>query len=235
MKRDTLHDDELKSAAFQWISYIQIQTFRQEIECIKLSSKRTALVRQLKLFLDEKELLRCGGRINNAPVTDTVKFPYLLAAKDYLTHLIVLDAHERTQHSGINITIAYIQQTFWIPKLRQTVKSILSTCVICRRVIGKSYPAPEMPPLPKERVQDTAPFGITGVDFTGALTVKSRQNEDLKAYVCLFTCATTRAVHLELIPDLSGKSFILCFRRFISRCSVPKIIMSDNALTFKVA
>ncbi|XP_063406249.1 uncharacterized protein LOC134690204 [Mytilus trossulus] len=184
----------------------------------------------------EKQLLRCGGpRIDNATVGETVKFPYLLPAKDRLTHFIVLKAHENTLHSGINITLAYIQQTFWIPKLRQCVKSIVMKCVTCRKVIGKSYSAPEIPPLPKERVQDATPFSITGVVFTGALSIRNSHNEESKAYICLFTCAVTRAVHLELVYDLSEESFLLCFRRFVSRRSVPKIMMSDNALTFKAA
>ena len=235
-KKDLLRIDEIENAKFLWIRYTQGKIFSDEINCIDNSTKRKTLVRQLKLFLDEKQLLRCGGRrIDNATVGETVKFPYLLPAKDRLTHLIVLEAHENTLHSGINITLAYIQQTFWIPKLRQCVKSILMKCVTCRKVIGKSYPAPEIPPLPKERVQDATPFSITGVDFTGALTIKNRHNEESKAYICLFTCAVTRAVHLELVYDLSEESFLLCFRRFVSRRSVPKIMMSDNALTFKAA
>ncbi|XP_063436301.1 uncharacterized protein LOC134717737 [Mytilus trossulus] len=235
-KKDLLRSDEIKNAKFLWIRYTQGKIFSNEINCIDNSTKRKALVRQLKLFLDEKQLLRCGGRrIDNATVGETVKFPYLLPAKDRLTHLIVLEAHENTLHSGINITLAYIQQTFWIPKLRQCVKSILMKCVTCRKVIGKSYPAPEIQPLPKERVQDATPFSITGVDFTGALTTRNRHNEESKVYICLFTCAVTRAVHLELVYDLSEESFLLCFRRFVSRRSVPKIMMSDNALTFKAA
>ncbi|XP_063420614.1 uncharacterized protein LOC134705828 [Mytilus trossulus] len=236
-KKDLLRSDEIENAKFLWIRYTQGKIFSDEINCIDNSTKRKTLVRQLKkLFLDEKQLLRCGGRrIDNATVGETVKFPYLLPAKDRLTHLIVLEAHENTLHSGINITLAYIQQTFWIPKLRQCVKSILMKCVTCRKVIGKSYPAPEIPPLPKERVQDATPFSITGVDFTGALTTRNRHNEESKVYICLFTCAVTRAVHLELVYDLSEESFLLCFRRFVSRRSVPKIMMSDNALTFKAA
>ncbi|XP_071138753.1 uncharacterized protein [Mytilus edulis] len=235
-KKDLLRIDEIENAKFLWIRYKQGKIFSDEINCIDNSTKRKTLVRQLKLFLDEKQLLRCGGRrIDNATVGETVKFPYMLPAKDRLTHLIVLEAHEKTLHSGINITLAYIQQTFWIPKLRQCVKSILMKCVTCRKVIGKSYPAPEIPPLPKERVQDATPFSITGVDFTGALTIRNRHNEESKAYICLFTCAVTRAVHLELVYDLSEESFLLCFRRFVSRRSVPKIMMSDNALTFKAA
>ncbi|XP_063417034.1 uncharacterized protein LOC134699358 [Mytilus trossulus] len=217
-KKDLLRSDEIKNAKFLWIRYTQGKIFSDEINCIDNSTKRKTLVRQLKLFLDEKQLLRCGGRrIDNATVGETVKFPYLLPAKDRLTHLIVLEAHENTLHSGINITLAYIQQTFWIPKLRQCVKSILSKCVTCRKVIGKSYPAPEIPPLPNERVQDATPFSITGVDFTGALTTRNRHNEESKVYICLFTCAVTRAVHLEVVYDLSEESFLLCFRRFVSR------------------
>ncbi|XP_063404420.1 uncharacterized protein LOC134687892 [Mytilus trossulus] len=209
-KKDLLRSDEIENAKFLWIRYTQGKIFSDEINCIDNSTKRKTLVRQLKLFLDEKQLLRCGGRrIDNATVGETVKFPYLLPAKDRLTHLIVLEAHENTLHSGINITLAYIQQTFWIPKLRQCVKSILSKCVTCRKVIGKSYPAPEIPPLPKERVQDATPFSITGVDFTGALTTSNRHNEESKVYICLFTCAVTRAVHLELVYDLSEESFLL--------------------------
>ncbi|XP_063436092.1 uncharacterized protein LOC134717532 [Mytilus trossulus] len=235
-KKDVLRSDEIKNAKFLWIRYTQGKTFSDEINCIDNFTKRKTLVRQLKLFLDKKQCSRCGGRrIDNATVGETVKFPYLLPAKDRLTHLIVLEAHENTLHSGINITLAYIQQTFWIPKLRQCVKSILMKCVTCRKVIGKSYPAPEIPPLPKERVQDATPFSITGVDFTGALTTRNRHNEESKVYICLFTCAVTRAVHLELVYDLSEESFLLCFRRFVSRRSVPKIMMSDNALTFKAA
>ena len=54
-----------------------------------------------------------------------------------------------------------------------------------------------------------------------------------KAYVCLFTCSSTRAIHLELAPDLSVSSFLLLFRRFVSRRDLPVTLISDNAKTFK--
>ena len=49
----------------------------------------------------------------------------------------------------------------------------------------------------------------------------------------IITCCYTRAVHIELTPDLSVKSFLLAFRRFISRCGIPENIISDNFKTFK--
>ena len=53
--------------------------------------------------------------------------------------------------------------------------------------------------------------------------------------MCLFTCASTRAVHLELIADLSSAVFLLAFRRFTSRRGLPSIVITDNAKTFKSA
>ena len=81
--------------------------------------------------------------------------------------------------------------------------------------------APDPPPLPKARVQDSAPFTVTGVDFTGALHIKQTTGSDMKAYICLFTCAATRAVHLEVVTSLSTESFLQAFRRFTSQKSLP--------------
>ena len=88
-----------------------------------------------------------------------------------------------------------------------------------------------MASLPKVRLQDTPPFTVTGIDFTGALYVRQDSTET-KAHICLFTCATTRAVHLEVVTDLSVETFLLAFRRFSSCKSLPEVIMSDNASTY---
>lgn len=80
-------------------------------------------------------------------------------------------------------------------------------------------------------MSDVTPFTITGVDFTGALYVQHNGKEE-KVYVCLFTCATTRAVHLEVVTDLSTDTFLLAFRRFASRKSLPRLMMSDNGSTY---
>jgi len=75
---------------------------------------------------------------------------------------------------------------------------------------------------------------VTGVDFTGALYVRGSQGE-IKVYVCLFTCAVTRAVHLEVVADLSVETFLLALRRFSGRRSTPKVMISDNASTYLAA
>ena len=96
------------------------------------------------------------------------------------------------------------------------VRKLLRQCVICQKVIGKPYQAPNPPPLIKARIQEILPFEVTGVDFMGVLYVRASGRE-VKVYVCLFTCAVTRAVHLEIVTDLSTETFLQAFRRFSSR------------------
>ena len=80
----------------------------------------------------------------------------------------------------------------------------------CVRLTGKPYRLPDPPPLPKTRTEDPTPFSVSGVDFTGAMYVREGEGER-KVYICLFTCATTRAVHLEVVLDMTVESFMLAF------------------------
>ena len=86
--------------------------------------------------------------------------------------------------------------------------------------MGSPYNIPDAPTLPYIRTKQGKPFEITGVDFTGALYVKTLQGED-KVYLCLFTCSLTRAVHLEVVTDLNVETFMQAFRRFVCWKSLP--------------
>ncbi|GFX30863.1 integrase catalytic domain-containing protein [Trichonephila clavipes] len=88
--------------------------------------------------------------------------------------------------------------------------------------------------LPRDRIIQSPPFQIVGIDFTGAILVKDNQGTR-KSYVSLFTCAVTRAVPLELVSNMSTKCFLLALRRFLARRGNCKVIYSDNARTFKAA
>ena len=72
------------------------------------------------------------------------------------------------------------------------------------------------------------------MDFTGALYVRNGNGEE-KAYICLFTCANTRAIHLEVVSDMTEESFLQASCRFVSRRSLPVIMISDNASTYLAA
>ncbi|XP_063441997.1 uncharacterized protein LOC134722318 [Mytilus trossulus] len=190
---------------------------------------------QLRLYLDKDGLIRCGGRINNAPLPENAKFPYLIPTKHRLTNLLINDIHIENLHSGIGSTVTYLRQKYWIPSAQQEVGCVIRKCVSCRKVTGVAYKAQDPPPLPKDKLSSEEPFTISGVDFSGALNIKGDDGVLRKVYICLFTCANTRAIHLEIVPDIAEKSFMLASRRFISRKSIPRFMISDKATTFVAA
>lgn len=86
------------------------------------------------------------------------------------------------------------------------------------------------------RVRDDPAFSSIGVDFAGPFYIyglSARQNETSKVYLALYTCASSRAVHLDITPDLSADAFLRRFRRCISRRGIPKHVRSDNAKNFQ--
>ena len=98
----------------------------------------------------------------------------------------------------------------------------------------KPFTAPASPDLPTDRVYEGLPFTYTGIDLAGPLHLNSASPENRsKAYCCLFTCASTRALHLELTESLAVTSFLQAFRRFVSRRGLPAKLLTHNAKTFK--
>ena len=201
------------------------------------SGSRPPLVDQFGLFFDEAQVLRCRGRINRSQVTLSGKQPALLPSNHYFVTLLVQKAHESVKHSGVNQTLTFTRERFWILKGRQVTRKVIRSCVICRRLEGHSYGSVPPPDLPAERVSEDPPFSHVGVDYAGPFHIKvaNEQAEERqeKVYVCLFTCTATRAVHLELTRDIGVGTFILALRRFASRRGLPATIISDNAKTFK--
>jgi len=54
----------------------------------------------------------------------------------------------------------------------------------------------------------------------------------VKAYICVFISLSIKAVHLELVTDLTSEAFIACLKRFIARRGLPSLIWSDNGTNF---
>ena len=131
-------------------------------------------------------------------------------------------------------TLVELRSEYWVPKGRQLVKKTLHQCVICKKLEGLPYKASKRAELPETRVTDVPAFTHVGVDFAGPLFTKTTRGT-AKTYICLFTCATSRAIHLELLPDLSSEAFIRGLQRFAGRRGTPASITSDNAKTFKRA
>ena len=107
--------------------------------------------------------------------------------------------------------------------------------MICKKQDGRPYKALSSPPLPEFRVKEAPPFTYVGLDYVGPLYVKPTNELDEKAWICLITCCVSRAVHFEVVPNMTTQAFLRCFRRFTARRSTPLLVISDNAKTFKAA
>lgn len=233
--RGELTADELFEAEKDWIKVTQNSSFSHEINLLKAGKTLNAdsKIRDLKPFLDEDELLCVGGRLQQSDFSYREKHPWILPNKDRYCELLVQHNHEFIMHSGLRDTLVQIRSRYWILRARQIVKSILAKCTVCKRF--KAKPAQQdMAPLPRDRISETPPFEVTSIDVAGPLYVKT-DRATCKAYVALFTCAVTRAVHLELVSSQSTESFLLALKRFVSRRGLCKVIYSDNAKTFKRA
>ena len=216
-----------------WIKHQQAEYFPEVHKILERGSvSKNRLIKDLGLYMDEAQIIRCRGRIRNADLPYESKHPVLLPKKGHLTKLIIKEAHKITLHGGLGDTLAQIRKNYWIPKGRQAVKASLKECNICRRYEARPVHYPGPPNLPQERVTLTRPFEVTGVDYTGAMTITGEADVPKKVYICLFTCASTRAVHLEVAEDLSSETFLQLFRTFAARRSCPRIIISDNATNF---
>ena len=147
---------------------------------------------------------------------------------------MIRERHDHVHHNGVRETLNGIRETHWVLKGREAVKRVIRKCTRCRRYEGKPFTAPPFPDLPTDRVYEGLPFTYTGLDFAGPLHLNSATPENRsKAYCCLFTCASTRALHLELTDSLTVTSFLQAFRRFVSRRGLPAKLLTDNAKTFK--
>ncbi len=90
-----------------------------------------------------------------------------------------------------------------------------------------------MADLPKERITPSGPFEHVGLDFGGPLMLKNGTNgEQIKAYLAVFVCFATKAVHIEAVSGLSTAACVVALRRFAARRGAPTCMYSDNGTNF---
>ena len=159
------------------------------------------------------------------------KHPILLPKNAHISYLITNQMHEELLHPGHSRVMAEVRKRFWIVGVRGLAKSIGKRCVTCRRWRGVAMEQ-RMADLPSLRVNATCPFENTAIDYFGMFDMKYGYRGRTKAYGVVFTCLTTRAVHVELATDVSTNTFLLALRRFMSLYGAPKEIRSDNGRNF---
>ncbi|XP_055589945.1 uncharacterized protein LOC129742126 [Uranotaenia lowii] len=227
--------DELAATRLRLLHLAQSDGFRDEIK--ELQSGRTlskhSKIRKLSPFVDEDGVLRVGGRLRLSDLPYHFKHPALLPNFHPYTIMIAKFYHLKLVHGGIRVTLAAMREKYWPINGRRTIRNVMRNCFRCAR----ASPAPENQQtgqLPAHRVTPQRPFAVTGVDFAGPVYLKPahKRAAATKAYICIFVCFVTKAVHIELVSNLASSGFLATFRRFVGRRGPPAHVYSDNGRNF---
>ncbi|XP_032294718.2 uncharacterized protein [Drosophila virilis] len=227
--------DHLHHGTHWLLRSVQMATLSDDYKALKEGRhvKPSSSMASLAPFLDDFGLLRIGGRLKNSSLDFSARHPIILPRQHPVTRAIIVYFHKRNLHAGPRALLSSIRLQYWPIGGRKTVSSIVAKCIICFR--AKPRLAEHiMADLPADRLNTSYPFMVTGVDYCGPFYYKNevRNRPPVKCYISLFICFATKAVHLELVKDLSTTSFLNALKRFILTRSRPSRIWSDNATNF---
>ena len=234
LKPSTLSPTQLQRAEDAVIKLVQRSSFTQEIKALSSEDKclaQSSAIAKLDPFIDETGMLRVGGRIKHCDLPYKAKHPVLLPKDNHISETILTYCHQKIAHQGRCATINETRNRgFWVVGCSRSVARLISKCVKCRCNRGQTS-GQKMADLPSDRLEATPPFSYCGVDYFGPFLVKEGRKE-LKRWGCLFTCLTSRAIHLEVAKDMSTDSYLNVLRRFISLRGQVKRIRCDRGTNF---
>ena len=214
----------------------QKSSYADEIKCLlnnqSLNSK--SKLKGLHPFLDKFGILRVGGRLQNSDLSYSQKHPIILPPNNQVTKNIIKEAHDLTLHGSESLMLSYLRNKYHISRVSEKVKSFIHSCNVCFRY-SQTQQKQLMGSLPTNRVNFSRPFQNTGVDYAGPLTMKAyagRCKIMLKVYIAVFVCLCTKAIHVELVTDLTSKGFLAAFKRFVLRRGRCHKLYSDNGKNF---
>jgi hypothetical protein len=232
------HDLDLEREAERFIlCSVQQKSFGHEIERLQKGQAlpRTSPLLPLSPYLDDDGLVRMKGRVHGSKDSSSAEHP-IIVPKGHVAKLLISHFHEKVRHQGRHFTEGCVRSSgYWIIGAKRLTASVIHDCVICRWLRGK-LGQQFMADLPSARTTPSAPFSHVGVDIFGPWTVETRRTRggaaNSKRWAVLFTCLAIRAVHIEVIEEMTTSSFINAFRRFVSLRGPVKEVRSDRGTNF---
>lgn len=229
--------EELQRAEREIFRAAQRTEFMELIKNLKddpnhVTSKKHPLHKACPL-LDENQLLRVDGRLPDKLFPVEVRQPIILPKKSPVTVLFVKYMHARYLHGNHETVLNEIKRFYYIPGVRRLLKKIVKDCLHCQIKKRRVVP-PRQGKLPEARAAvGWKCFTYCGLDYFGPFNVSVGRRQE-KRWVALFTCMTTRAVHVEVVHSLNLDSCLMAVRNMCSRRNVmPTEIRSDCGTNFK--
>ena len=221
------------------LNEVQYDSFKDDIDAL-MSSKSlgtNSALSKLDPYIEESTgLLRVGGRLGQSSLPYEEKHPIILHKSHYVTKLLIRHFHESVFHQGRTFTEGAVRQGgYWIVGAKRAISSLIFDCVTCKKLRGK-FERQKMADLPSDRTEPCTAFSYVGVDVFGPWQVISRKTRSSQAsakrWAVLFTCLTIRAVHIEVVDEMTSSAFINALRRFVAIRGSVKIFRSDRGTNF---
>ena len=216
----------------------QRRTFPAELHCLKAHPPQhipsTSHLLVLHPVMSQDGLLHVGGCLARASIPLEQRCPIILSAKDIFTKLLFQFYHRQLHHCGPTLLLSHAGGKHHVVGARKLSRTVCKQCMPCRKAATR-VEEQLMGQLPPDRVNPSPPFSTTGIDAAGPFTLKkghTRRPVLVKAYLILFVCFSTKAVHIEVVSDLTTEAFLAALKRFTSRRGVPAHIHTDNGSNF---
>jgi len=236
---DPISDEEISIVMLPIIRMTQSIHFVSLLRILQVPTTKIVprSIAQLAPFIDKNNIIRVGGRLRNALVSPETKNPILLPKSSTLTTLIIRNVHLNHFHAGPQLMSSLLSSYYWIISSRSAIRYVIFKCVVCARH-RVSITHPMMADLPSSRVTLCRPFLHVGIDFAGPLILsesRRKNSRSIKCYLSIFLCLTIKAVHIEVVSDLSTNTFLAALQRFVARRGTPSDIYTDCGTNFKGA
>jgi len=171
-----------------------------------------------------------GGRVKNFPVGYSASSHLPILPYGTLSHLIVLHYHDR-HHCQADTVVTHIRNDIWPIKAKKIASSIDARCRICKEK-RMQMASQIMGEIPDYRSQIQPSFSVVIMDLFGPMEirddcVKKGPRVMKKVWGVVFTCAFTRAVHLDVAIDYSTEAVLHCVRRLMTMRGDVRKIISD--------
>ena len=228
----------LNRAKFLITQNVQREAYEQEISCLNNSNglPRTSPLLKLNPMADNDGLVRVGGRLQRASLSYEESHPLVLPSAHHVSSLLIQNYHEKVQHQGRHFILGLIRSSgFWIVGSKRAVNSAINNCIKCKKLRGRQQ-TQKMADLPIDRLTPAPPFSYVGLDVFGPWLVSARRTRggmaNSKRWAVLFTCLTTRAIHIEVIESMDASCFINALRRFLALRGPAVQFRSDCGTNF---
>jgi len=225
---------ELQRAMIILLKLHQQEVFANELHELQRRKDINSHNKILSLspVINRDGLFRVDDRLRNASLTYAQKHPILLSSHGTLRDLIIRDQHLNHFLVGPQLLLATLRENYWIIRAKDAVKRVLSKYVLCFRLLFRPGLTVRYKKWETCQRAELLHPKHTGVDYAGPFSIKISTNKSGKAYVCLFVCMATKAIHLELVSDLMTEMFLNALKRFISRRGKCGSILFDNGKNF---